>query len=341
MAMTGAQQGGTTSGAAGGLVSGAALGTAIAPGYGTAIGAVVGLVVGGVAGYFSSDDGSGAKMQSIYSQYNAIQTARAGAANARARAAVAGLNADMTLMGTTFNITQQLQFDKYNAQLKSFLGDYNADLLENEAARVWEAADLELLQRGQVFSREFGQMKTGYGASGVMMNSDSPLLAQIDATTQHEMDVMVVKYNADIQAKKILDAAAQSRWEGNMAAQSIIYEGGMNAATTYGNAILSATGTRLQGGIDSAMTLYNSQVNANQILMGGNNAISDWQSKDNQAMASGLFQAGTTVANAYANYKTPTVNKTTGTTGTGVPYRNAPAYGTDTSGAAAYKPPLL
>lgn len=302
---TGSQKGGMAYGAGSGAVSGASIGTAISPGYGTAIGAVVGAVAGGVLGFMSGDDGSGAQLNDIYSRYNAIQIERAGATNAQKRREMAGLNSDLLLQSTAFNIGQDFQIDQYNANLKSFLGDYNASLLEDEARYVWEAADLDILQRDNVFARELGQLKTGYGASGVMMNQDSPLTAQIDAKTQHAMDVMVVRYNADTQAKKILDAAAKSRWEGNMAAQSIMYQGNINSATKYGNAALQSAGILTQGGIDADMTLYNTAIQKNQTQMSGNIFQQSWESKDNQAMATGLFQGATTVASAYGRNKEP------------------------------------
>lgn len=304
MAMTGSQTGGLV----GGAVSGAATGASVGGPYG----AIIGAVLGGALGYFSGDDGSGDQLNSIYSQYNAIQQQRAGQINANAIRGAANANAALIMGAAGFNIENQFRLDKYNADLKSFLGDYNAGLLENEAALTWEAAELELDQMENVFEREFGRMKTGYGASGVMMNQDTPLVAQIDATTQYEMDVMIVRHGADIRSKKLLDSAARSRWEGNMAAASIMFEGKMNAAGMAGNAQVQAAGVLTQGGINADMMAYNASVGANQTSMAGIFQHDLYTSKDNQAFATGLFQAGTSAASSYYNSKTPKINSTRG-----------------------------
>jgi len=318
MAMTGSQTGSMASGAASGAVAGSYFGP---------YGIVIGAVVGGALGYFSGDDGSSARLNSIYSEYNAIQMNRAGQINAAAIRGAAAANASMIMGAAGFNIENQFRLDSYNANLKSFLGDYNASLLEDEAALNWEASELELEQMENVFAREFGQLQVGYGASGVMMNQDTPQQVQIDAQTQHEMDVMIVRHGADIRSKKLLDSAARSRWEGNMAASSIMFEGLMNAAGTAGNALLNAAGVQTQGGINANMMAFNASVGANQTSMAGIFQHESWKSQDRQALASGLFQAGTAAGTAYS--KTPSVNKTTTTSG--APYRNAPAYGTSSN----------
>jgi len=285
MAMTGSQTGSMASGAASGAVAGSYFGP-----YGT----IVGGLVGGVAGYFMGDDGTSDRLNSIYSQYNAIQTARSGLINAKAIRGAAAANASMIMGAAGFNIENQFRLDSYNANLKSFLGDYNASLLEEEARLEWEAFELELEQMENVFAREFGQLQVGYGASGVMMNQDTPQQVQLDAKTQHEMDVMIVRHGADIRSKKLLDSAARSRWEGNMAASSIMFEGLMNATGTAGNAVLNAAGVTTQAGINANMTAFNASVGANKISMGGIFQHESWKSQDRQALASGLFQAGST-----------------------------------------------
>lgn len=280
----------------GGAISGAATGWAI--------GGPVGGVIGGVLGLFSGDNGNNAKVNRQYAEYNARVTREAGMYNASAIMAMAGANAQMSMAAARFNVGIQGQVDQYNAQLKSFLGNYNAGLLEAEVAEVWESMDLDLLQMGQQFSRELGQQKVAYGASGVMMNQDSPLVAEIDANTQHELDVMIVRHGADKQAKKLLDAAARSRWEGNMEAASIMFEGRMNSAMTMGNAALASAGALVQGNIDSQMTMYNSNVNANQILARGESDYQTYKSQDRQALTSGLFGAATVLGKSYFDNKT-------------------------------------
>lgn len=287
---TGSQVGGAVSGA----VSGAAMGFM----YGGYVGAIVGGVVGLVGGYSSGDNGSAAKTAQAYANYNAQQVINAGYVNARNISAVSQATVDMTLANADFGVEMNAKVAQHNAELKSFLGDYNASLLEDQARQVWEASDLDITQMNNVFSRQLGNMKVGYGKSGVMMNQDSPLTAQIDAETQHQLDVMVVQHGADLKAHKLLDSAAMSRWEGNMAAATIMFEGRMNALSNYGNALMSAAGTTIQGNVNSQMSMYNATVQGNQIGMGGNAAHAAYQAQDAQALTSGTMQ-GVTKAASY------------------------------------------
>jgi hypothetical protein len=284
-------------------MSGSQLGGALSGAVaGAEIGGPWGAVVGGLLGFLSGDSGSSAKTDKLYSEYNAKMTRAAGKANAAAIAGMAQANSDITMQLAGMNLNARNTIDSYNAHLKSFLGDYNASLLEAEAQNVWDKANLDITQMNNVFARQMGQIKTGYGASGVMMNQDTPLQAQIDAGTQHAMDVMIVQHGADIQSKKILDSAARSRWEGNMAAATIMYEGQINGTMSYANSVMSAAGTAVQGDINSRMTLYNSEVDAEKITKKGENDYKSWQSKDNQSLFSGILKGATTyLAGEYGN----------------------------------------
>lgn len=307
---TGSQIGSAVSGAAAGFT------------YGGPWGAVAGAAVGFLAG----DNGADAKVAKIYSDYNSVQQRLAGFANAKAITDIATLNAGLIMQAASFNNTLQQQVDLYNADLQSFLGDYNASLLESEAQKVWEAMDLDLLQMNQVFERDLGSIKVGYGASGVLMNQDSPLLAQIDAKTQFELDKMVVRYNADTNAQRLLDAAAQSRWEGNVAAASILFEGQMNSLANYGNAALNAAGIVAQANIDAGTTIYNSGVAATQTSLAGINAMASWNSTDRQNLISGMWGAASTLGSNYL--RTKEIN---------VPASQATLYNTR-GAASAYSP---
>jgi hypothetical protein len=257
---------------------------------------------------------------------------------------MAEFNAQMIMSAAGVNDTGQQQIAQYNANLQSFLGDYNASLLETEVGRIWEALDLDILQMEQQFARERGDIEVGYGASGVMMNQDSPLTAVIDARTQQELDLMIVRHNADIQASKLLDAAAKGRWEGNMAAASIMFESKISSSTNYANAVLSAMGTVAQGTIDSKMTLYNTGIGAEQTRLQGVSNYSTYKSQDQQALANGLFQAGSTWATYKTNVAQPSlpqqpqqktaspILRTSGTPTRNVqPYQQSPAIGSYSS----------
>lgn len=299
---TGSQTGGAASGAA----SGAAAGFAVGGVYG----AVAGAVIGGISGFLSGDDGSAAKRAKEQAERNAKAAVSSGYANAVAQLKMSALSSEMSLGSTAMNLQISGGVDVYNASLQDFLGEYNAGLLEEEAATTWRAADLSIEQMQQEHDRANGIMRTQYGASGVLLDQDSALIADIDARTQQEMDVMIVRYNADQQAKKFLDAAAKSRWDGDMAAETIMFEGKMNRLAAVSNVTLATSGAYFQTKMNADMTYYNATLQGNQIYEGGNQAYANWEASDNQALVSGLFSAASTAASSYAQYKTPTSSAT-------------------------------
>lgn len=230
-----------------------------------------------------------------YANYNAGKTLEAGGANAYSTRAVAGLNSQMSLLAGQTEANSLILMADYNSAVKSLLGDKNAQILENEANIVWQQAGLDVKQLEDTFSRQKGEMQVGYAASGVIMNQDSPLDAVVDAQTKHEMDVFVVKHGADIQANKLLDAAARSRWEGNMEAQSIAFEGRMNAIRAVGNATLRSLGYQAQGAIDAESILYNASVDSDRIKHGGYAQGDYADSKADSDMWSGIFNTASKV----------------------------------------------
>lgn len=282
--------------AASGAASGAMAGTMVCPGIGTAIGAVA----GGVLGFMSGDDGSSAATDLAYAQYNAQMVLEAGQANSAAILAAASTNASATMSAAAINLSATVAVTNYNAAVNIATSQYNSQLLQQEALETWIDADIDVRNMEQEFSSNLGSMKVAQGASGIQMNTGTSNTARVDAQTQENMDVMTVRYKADYAAAKLLDASAQSVWEGAIAAQTTILEGRAQAASNYGNSVLSAASTISQGNIDSSMALYNSQVSAERTLLTGENDYAAWESADDQAFTNGLFKAGTTVASSYA-----------------------------------------
>lgn len=79
-----------------------------------------------------------------------------------------------------------------------------------------------------------------------------------------------------------------------MAAQTIMYEGRLNGGMSYANSVLSAAGTVTQANINGQMTMYNAEVNADQVLHKGQSDYSKWQSQDNQNLTSGILKGAST-----------------------------------------------
>lgn len=236
------------------------------------------------------------------SQSDAATTRKNAAANASALLKAGKVNADSIMALGQMNMQIGLGLgrmesdliqmkSKYNAGIKSMIGEYNAILLEEDARLVWEKADLDISQIEDRYAEAEGKLQVGFGASGVIMNQDSALDAVIDLRTKKALDSFIVSRGADIEAGKILDAAARSTWEGNLAAQQIIMEGKLGSFGAYGSRYLNAIGAGVQAVINANSTIYNSEVAAWQTLTTGQASSTNQQNQATSNLISGLFSA--------------------------------------------------
>ncbi|MGD9156922.1 MAG: hypothetical protein PVG39_00820 [Desulfobacteraceae bacterium] len=234
---------------------------------------------------------------------NSAALAKLGDSQAGAILAMGKVNAMISLGLGEMEYELIMEKAKFNAKVSSMIGDYNAHLLEDEARLIWNQADLDEERLEEEYARAEGHMQVGFGASGVIMDQDSPLEAIIGLRTQGAMDKFILRHNADIKAGKVLDAAARSRWEGNFAAQQMIIEGQLNAFNSYANRYLSAAGSIAQANISAKATAYNYSVQAWQAL---NNGLVQYSNAKNSAQASllsGLLGTGSSTTSSILSSK--------------------------------------
>lgn len=124
-----------------------------------------------------------------------------------------------------------------NAQAEAAMANvaaanFNADLLDQNAeiAAAQGRVAQELQQRQS--SRQIGSMIAAYGASGVQVDSGSPLDVLADSARTAELDRLTIGYNTDLQVKNYRDQAQLQR----MSAQQ-----GVLAAATYNSAARAAS----------------------------------------------------------------------------------------------------
>lgn len=195
----------------------------------------VSAVYGGVSS--SSAAHKNAKLSQYYAEYNAANAAAANAYNTAAIKATSMFNAASVLAEAKANASITDKLAEYNANILRTTADYNASLVEQvseynslltekEAYQVWDEAGLDIFRLNQEVSKVKGSMVTAYAGAGVQLNhTDTPALALADTETQRLLDVFIIQHGADIKAGKLLNAAAQGRWEGEMEANKIRFEG--------------------------------------------------------------------------------------------------------------------
>ena len=121
----------------------------------------------------------------------------------------------------------------------------------------------------------------------------------IDAETQVEFEKFIIRYGADIRANHVKNEAARSRWDGYMAAQQLIYEGGMSNINALVNTGVRMVGSTIQSSIDASMVYNNAVRGANSAFSGGQIQASQYNAQASQLMASGFVSAAGAAISAY------------------------------------------
>jgi hypothetical protein len=280
---------------------GAGAGYAIA---GTATAALTGASIGAsIGGGYDQlntayDNAAAVRVTGQYNAQHAVQVARYNASVART---VATANAGLALMGATASSQATTAITDYNARLQRAVSEYNASLLEDDAELIWQASELDVFQFERAAQVMRGAARAAYGASGVVLDisTDTPSQVMLDMETEAALEVAIMRHNADIQAGRLLNAAAQSRWEGQVMANKILYEG-----------YTSASLTMLQGAMGAAAELGLGYIQANQIEWQGARQAENilrnawWGSEQykqqgQQQLVDGLFRG----LGYYANYR--------------------------------------
>lgn len=293
---------GATSGAVSGAASGAVMGTQILPGWGTAIGAVVGGISGFISG--SSSDSQQAT-SSAWANYNNQMQYNTNMYNIESSLGLAKFNAAATMMAANAQAAASQAAAEYNAGMIFATTSYNALLEEQELSRVWEDAELDLLQLEQQRARERGGIIGQQAASGTVIGEGSNADVIISQQTQEYMDSVIIQHGAERQAANIQNQIVQGMWQGQVAISQTRWEGQMAGYTAKANAAVQAGSTlataNVQANADrwSANTAFNA--GANNIAIDN----SKYGQQQTQNMVTGLFNAAAMGATMYGASKVP------------------------------------
>ena len=263
-------------------------------------GAVAGAQIGGgIDGYNSSrQDARAYEATGAYNSNQAIALAEHGASSVLNTARI---NGALSILGASFDAANIQMVASVNAFFQREAGFYNASLLRDEAEAVLAALELDIEQVEKQYGRILGAATVGYASSGVRIDieTDTPSLVLLDMATERELEIMILKQNGQEQARKLMNAAARSEFDGNVAAIQILTEGQQRAnasifagfldATTLGiNADIEATNILYQGSVESGQILYDSRIRANNSRSNGD-----------RALINGLINGGMSAYSAY------------------------------------------
>lgn len=288
-----------------GTIAGAGIGLATGNPW---LGATIGGAIGG--GYDQLQTGySNANAVYANGMHNYNSSLAAGQYNAEVLRATGNLNARLSLLGGEAVASASEGLAEYNAELRRMIGDYNASLLEQDAELIWDAADLDIYQYDRQQRSVRGTTRAAYGASGVRLDepTDTPSQVLLDMETEAELEKLIIKYNADVQASRVLNAASLSRWQGEAEARQILFEGFSTANLSRLQGALGAAGELASTELAAQNVLWSSSAEAGNILREATFARDQYRQSGRQAFMDGLFTGMT----FYAGYKLKTAKPKT------------------------------
>ncbi len=161
----------------------------------------------------------------------------------------------MSLAGTAMSAVGQLQAGAdANKAAK-----YNAQVLEQNAKQTVLNSNTEATMRKRQLMKERSGAIASYGASGVQINSGSPMAVLSDLATEAELDAALTRYAGEQEAKGLNSEAAMQRREGKIAKR---------------NAMTGAFGTLLGGASQAYGTFGKPSVLNNVTKVGPSRSVS-------------------------------------------------------------------
>jgi len=260
-----------------------------------------GYLYSAISGY--SQGKAQSKLDAANALANSQAIAEAGRMNARSYLMMGAINAQLGMAGAAAENTRLRAINEENAKVRSFMGDYEGMLLDNEALLVMGAADVDLKQLGRRHAEALGDIIVDQASSGAIINQDTPGDVIESVQHQQEMEKFVIRRGADVQIAKLKDAAAMSRYTGNQEANNILFEGRLFEQSNIVNAALKGYGLNAQANIDASSVLYNSTVQASQTYTTGMQHSNQSSYAGTSAFWNGIFGAGSSLASSYVDSK--------------------------------------
>lgn len=161
---------------------------------------------------------------------------------------------------SAYSANQQTKAANAAAQYNAEMQKRNAEVAEMQAENARQRGELEEKQFRLQLSKQKGEMRAGYAASGAVVDSGSALDNLMDTTEWGELDALTIRHNAAIEAWGYKNQAANfmgqsellraSRQSVGLATSSTLVTGAgqvLGQAASFGYAAQGAKGPSTSG----------------------------------------------------------------------------------------------
>lgn len=147
--------------------------------------------------------------------------------------------ATAAIAGGAYSAYNQKKAGSAQAKELGRVGEYNAQVYEQQANMILEQKKLQEYQTNRAIGRARGSMITATAGAGLNF-SGSPMAIAIDNETQMLLDQAIGNYNLDVQRNYALSAARESRYAAGQQARLVRSTANTNAFTTLLNSGFNA-----------------------------------------------------------------------------------------------------
>ena len=128
-------------------------------------------------------------------------------------AGLAKIGAAVSAVGTVVGTMANMQAASYQAAVAA----RNAEIMEMNARREIDRAQVETQDYGEKAREQIGALIASQGASGISLQSGSPLLRQRSAERLAQRDAFRLRSDTELAAERMRQGAADSRADAEMA----------------------------------------------------------------------------------------------------------------------------
>lgn len=128
-------------------------------------------------------------------------------------AALSNITTATQLISNVGGIASELQEAGIKTQAQEFAAGaelFNADIARQEARIARAKAKIEIGRRRKSGESLLSEQRALYAASGVRVDVGTPLVVMQDTLEEIEMDILIMQFNADVEAQRLESEARQA-----------------------------------------------------------------------------------------------------------------------------------
>ena len=141
------------------------------------------------------------------------------------------VGAAVSAVGTVVSTISQMQAASYQAAV----AERNAKIMDQNARTEIQRAQAETVDEGEIARQQIGQLVAAQSASGISLNTGSPLTRRRGAERLAQRDAHRIRSDANVQAERMQQQAMDHRAEASMARSrrgASMLSGALNVGST-------------------------------------------------------------------------------------------------------------